>query len=264
MSIIHLYVKKLLYTINTKPVLKTLAPFLTYFYYNSFGHHFLDQDYRLFWIERKKTKSDDHLELYWKSENAPNRKKLIAVILKLISQYPSDSVSILEYGSHVGINIRMLSERVPKRIDARYYAIEPNPEAYEFMLQKMPFIKGLLGEDSSFIRDKHYPGDRIDLSFISGVFYAMPYKRVIAVLKKIASISNTIVIADEIAGFFGKRTQYRKLFDMNGKMYFSLAHPYAKMLKRVGCSQWMVYRVPIPQIATSGIIVARMNPIQKN
>jgi L-alanine-DL-glutamate epimerase-like enolase superfamily enzyme len=46
--------------------------------------------------------------VYWNSGKSNNRRKFINILTNLIRQKTKQSISLLEYGSHVGINIKLM------------------------------------------------------------------------------------------------------------------------------------------------------------
>jgi hypothetical protein len=97
------------------------------------------------WIGRRSTPEDQHLTVYWHSDTQPRRQRVI----EILAQHLQDGDAVLEYGSHVGVNLRLLIERFPS---SRLYAVEPNLEAFDFMREKLPFVQALNAEEGGFLK----------------------------------------------------------------------------------------------------------------
>ncbi len=215
-------------------------------------------DNRKFWMQRIVSENDNHLQLYWDDEKSPNRKKLVELIVEAVKQLdPNQQISILEYGSHVGLNIRLIKEQIPTGLNVKFFAVEPNKEAFNFMQKHLPFVKGLNGEDEVFNRAKDFPGQKIQISIVMVVFYSMEGKRVVKVLKKLAEISQYIIICDCLAYFNKKKARFIEIFDKANNKQGLFAHPFNKILGNLGFNEIKIYKVPILHPASTGFLVAK-------
>jgi len=200
---------------------------------------------RHFWLKRK-NQSDDFISTYW-NDRSENRKNLIKLVATLGEK--QKEISILEFGSCVGTNIKLLKDAFAKK-STTFFAVEPNEDAATFLKKKLPFVRILVGEDKAFIQNTSFPGQSIDISFIHAVFYSMAPKRVEKTLEKICKISKVVVIGDEIDNMHGKKASY----DYNSN---SFLHPYGQILRKYGFKIENTIPNPNPVKAFSGFIVAR-------
>lgn len=200
-----------------------------------------DQLSRSAWIGRTTTESDQHLTLYWNSDRKPNRLQLIDILSRHVDG------SVLEYGSHVGVNFKVLRDRFP---DATFYAVEPNKEAFGFMREKLPFVQGLNAEDEGFIATTSFPPHPVSVSFTSGVFNCMAPSRAKSVLEKLSRISNTIVLGEGIDHADGWRSRWIK-----GTNCYH--HPYSRWLRARGFSNIEAISALDPGPNYSGVIIAK-------
>lgn len=200
------------------------------------------------WYGRKNSSSDDHVDMYWKTINHPNRQFLIKLILEALSGKKSD-LCVLEYGSHVGANIKLLNDTGIISDRVGFYCVEPNVDAVNSLKENLPFVKVLLGGDEEFL-SSNFPDKKMDLSFVNAVFYCVDEKRSKRILQKLASISDVIIIGDELENLEGERTvqQFEEPF--------SLRHPYKTWLKEYGFQNFAYYESPVPKVALNGFLVA--------
>ena len=199
-----------------------------------------DHKFRKSWANRKSNDSDKHLELYWNSRNTPNREKLIQILIDQVNSLDRMNViSILEYGSHVGINLDILNGLI--KYEKRFFAVELNYEAIEFMRARLPFIECLHSDNVGFVNNHTFPGNIIDISFVNSVFYCMPAKSVFSVLSKLAMISNIIVLGEGMENADGDKGSY---FLLDPPCY---QHPYNKWLSQLGFTMILSVNAPDPR-----------------
>lgn len=203
------------------------------------------------WYERKNSSNDDHVDMYWKTINHPNRHFLIKLILESTNA-KRDDLHILEYGSHVGANIKLLNDTGDLNNRVTYYCIEPNVDAVNSLKENLPFVKVLLGGDEEFLNSS-YPDKILDLSFVNAVFYCVDEKRSKRILQKLSLISNVIIIGDEMENLDGEKTVQQ--FESP----FSLRHPYKTWLKEFGFNKFSFFESPVPKVALNGFLVASKN-----
>ncbi len=220
-----------------------------------------DKANRTFWTERRTSATDKHLSIYWDSETNLNRLELIKSTCDLLQEGRADEgYSILEFGSHVGINLKMISEAMLKKnIQVDLYAVEPNEEAFRFMTSKLRLAKGLNGDDLDFVKDASFPGKRISVGLVNAVLYSLSYSSACRVLEKMSKVCDALVIGDEMVNFDGTGPVFFCAQDYESKEYSSLAHPFRKMLLKLGFKSENLTRcdVPQPKKAITGIIVAK-------
>lgn len=236
MSILSI-IKKLVPEAIKKPLRRLLTPYLL----------------RRSWMVRKSQKGDDQISMYWNAEKQPNRLKLIDILIQEF-EYLGGSVNatpaILEYGSHVGLNLRMLNELLPSNLKTLIFAVEPNAEAVNFLRQKLPYVQVLQAEDSIFCGQNSFPPQGRYLTFINSVFYSMEQRRTKAVLARLCAISESVVLGESIVNIDGRKSCLRDnpaCFD----------HPYRRWLDEFGFEIVTVDAAPDPRPQLNGFIVAR-------
>ena len=104
---------------------------------------------------RKSQEDDDQISIYWNADKQPNRLKLIDILIqefKYLGEVAKAVPNILEYGSHVGLNLRMLNEVLLPYSKESYFAVEPNAEAVNFLRQKIAICTGFAGGGLYFFR----------------------------------------------------------------------------------------------------------------
>lgn len=205
------------------------------------------------WLNRRTTKKDDHLSIYWNAHDQPNRKQLISLLIKEISQLNTveeADISILEYGSHVGLNLNLIKKALNDSLISKMYAIEPNYEAVQFLKNKMPDVITFHGEDKNFCKTLNFPPDGKYLSFVNSVFYSMTPRRVEKVLTKLCKFSSTIVIGESIENIEGEFSRLRE----NPECF---EHPYEKLLNKNGFKIFYLSAAVDPKPQLNGFIVAR-------
>lgn len=204
------------------------------------------------WLTRTSHEGDDHLAIYWNAETQPNRLKLIQTLVDECEHLRSANIqpAILEYGSHVGLNLRMLNNVLQSDQVAAYFAIEPNAEAVNFLRQKLPFVHVLEGEDEAFCRQTDFPPNGNYLTFINSVFYAMEPRRVRAALTRICSFSNSVVLGESIENIDGMHYRMRDHPEC-------FEHPYRLWLDELGFEIVSLETAPDPRPQLNGFVVAR-------
>lgn len=205
------------------------------------------------WLRRKSDANDDHLATYWNAEHQPNRQQLIWILSDAIGRVQAQTgdteISVLEYGSHVGLNIRLLKENRKDFSAIKFYAVEPNAEAVAFLKEKMPDVSVLQGEDSEFLSRDSFPPPGTYVCFVNSVFYCKAPRRVEQALKKLCEISTVLVIGESLENIDGDKARLR-----NDPECFE--HPYRSLLEKFGFEirKKMTAVDPKPQL--NGYIVA--------
>lgn len=207
------------------------------------------RDVRDAWLNRVNSESDNHVEVYWKSKDQPNRIAMIDVTKKAIENFNMDNLSVLEFGSHVGVNLYLINEALVDK-NVKFFAVEPNRDAVSFLKKMMPFVSVLEAEDEGFVTSK-FPFQKIDICLVSAVFYCMSQKRTYEVLKKMSSICNCIIIGDELDNLDGGKTLQQK------EDPYSLLHPYRSWLKELGFEHFEYFDAPVRKTAQNAFLVAR-------
>ena len=205
------------------------------------------------WLNRSSTNDDNHLVTYWNAGEQPNRLLLIDILYHeanvLLNE--CDSISLLEYGSHVGLNMKLLNDRYAGSKKIRYFAVEPNSEAVKFLRDQLDYVDVLEAEDEIFCRNISFPPQSSNyLSFVNSVFYSMDPRRVQRVLEKITKISNVIVIGESLQNIDGKRSILRD----NPECF---EHPYRLWLDELGYKIEKTYVAPEPKPQLDGYLIAR-------
>ncbi|MET4371581.1 hypothetical protein ABIA99_004280 [Bradyrhizobium sp. LB12.1] len=210
----------------------------------AFRQLFGDLWMRRHWLTRTSSNATDYLSDYWNSADHPIRQAVIEIVATELKR----GGSLLEYGSHVGINIHMLKDREPYR-ESAMFAVEPNREAVDFMAANLPEIEILQAEDTKFVASD-FPGRPIDVSLINCTFCAMSQKRTERVLDKLCRISNSIVIGDNLDNIHGPKSEYK----VDPVHY---RHPFKTMLQNRGFDVVAVTPSPEPRPHLNGFMVAR-------
>lgn len=205
---------------------------------------YLQYKIRKNWFSRANNESDKHLELYW-NDHGKVRKKLVDILDTLFIENKTNDSSILEFGSHVGTNLKLLSEKH----DVEMYAIEPNVEAYEFLSKKLPFVHSYNFDDDKFIK-ANIPSGKVYISLINSVFYCMTPSRVKSVLNKLSKISTIIVIGDSMKCIDASVSN----FNQNPICY---SHPYKKWLEEFGFTKFENIELTEGQMQLDGYLIAK-------
>ncbi len=197
------------------------------------------------WMTRKSTKDDDHLLLYWDDEGE-NRQKIVDILANILTDKDNQCESIMDFGCHVGTTFKLLSKKLP---NIKMYAVEPNIEACDFLVQKLPLVNVYQLDDSKFINED-FSEHKIDICLINSVFYSMKSYRVFSVLKKISKMCNIIVIADSMSNLNGSKTIFN-----SEPVYFS--HPYITWLNTLGFTQIDLIPAPTPTPQLEAFLIVR-------
>ena len=124
------------------------------------------------WFKRRANDSDDHLNLYWDSGNSATRQQLVLIIQDLVHTSNEETISMFEYGSHVGVNLKLVKQACPTTA-FNMTALEPNLEACIFLKTKLPDVEVIQGGESVFIRKSDDVQFKFHLSLVDSVFYSM-------------------------------------------------------------------------------------------
>jgi len=190
--------------------------------------------------------------LYWSDTDNPNRNALIELAIEVLESIPQ--VSVLEYGSHVGVNLHMLHTRLGDA-SVQYFAVEPNVEAFNFMTENLPYVAGLNADDVGFVGARDYPcgpQSRITLSIVNAVFTHMEPQRARNVLEKLARTSQIIILGEGL----GCARESHSTFSSEPFFYL---HPYISWLQEFGFGEFRQLPKPRPADGEdSGYLVARV------
>ncbi len=138
----------------------------------------------------------------------------------------------------------MLSNHFGSKV--QLFGIEPNVEAVLYARSLLPDSTLIISDDVEFIKSDDV--QKYDLCFVNAVFYMMAPARVRAVLTKMSSITNVIVIGDEIEQYDGDL-----VFDRNS---MSFQHPFKTYFSGIGFQVDQIIYAPQPGKAITGWIVA--------
>ena len=92
---------------------------------NRLNRIFLPILIRRAWFKRRVNDSDDHLNMYWDSGNSATRLQLVRIIEELVRSFNEEKISVFEYGSHVGVNLKLIQQACPATAFSMT-ALEPN------------------------------------------------------------------------------------------------------------------------------------------
>lgn len=196
------------------------------------------------WLARN---DSEHIAMYWRSLNHPNRTTLIDVLGGVIDSLGRDKpLRVLEFGCHAGMNFRLLHDRYPQ---LALFGVEPNHDAAEFVRGELPFVKILGAEDDGFIESDFPSPPAVDISFVNVVFYAVQARRARAVIQRLCRSSEVVVLGEQLANT-GERTRLER----EPAMY---THPYASWLRAEGFTRQTIVAAPEQRPQLSGFLVAR-------
>jgi len=197
------------------------------------------------WTRRVVTAGDDHLTMYWESAENPRRRALVDLLVAEVQKRPEPS--LLEFGSHVGVNFRLLAERLPGH--GRFYAVEPNHEAVEFLRAKLPGVTALRADHRGFLAARDLPAEPVTLSFANAVFYSMSPRATRKVLRKMLATSDIVVIGDNLDNAEGRGSEFNE-------EHKSFRHPFATWLRHEN-AEIEIHELDETDYALSGFVVAR-------
>jgi hypothetical protein len=242
-------IKKSLKRVIPAPLLHVLEKFITLLCPEKMRqwHESLDFKIRLNVFSPR---PESHLQKYWNDTVNPNRLFLTLLLHKekaLFSSSLQHPVKIFEYGSYCGINLKMLDERLD-RSSVQLYALEPNPQAAQFLKRNMPFVNMSNSDDEGFI-ESSFPGP-VDISFTHMVFFQINERRSYSIFKKLSEISRTIIIGENMSNQAGKSS----IWDRKQDLYL---HPYFTWLKQLGFTIINQTPAPRPYRSISAFCVAR-------
>jgi hypothetical protein len=199
------------------------------------------------WTNRVATTGDDHLSVYWNSTEIPRRQELIGLIKEQVNGRPAP-LRILEFGSHVGVNLKLLAES-PGLGSAEYFALEPNFEAVDYLRSKLPSVRVVRGDHRTFLRTRDFPGSPLTLSFANAVLYALSPRAAHRVVRKMLATSEIVVIGDNLDNALGSQSQFRK-------DHKSFVHPFETWIKAAGVSDIRRVDASTADYALSGFLIA--------
>jgi hypothetical protein len=202
------------------------------------------------WTWRTTTSDVDHLALYWNSDDTERRLALIQVIVANLKGH-AGNVSVLEFGSHVGVNLKLLAENRALK-SPRLFAVEPNYEAVGFMKAKLPQVSVLRGDHRDYLRSQDFPPSAVTLSFANAVLYSMGPRAARRVVRKMLATSAVVVIGDNLDNSRGSRSTFQV-------EHLSFAHPFEKWIRAAGVSE--ITEVPLDEkdFAIGGFLIAVTN-----
>lgn len=151
-----------------------------------------------------------------------------------------------EYGSRVGINLKLLHDQLQDD-NLKYFAIEPNREAFEFLKAKLDFVEALNVE--GFRRRVQFSrhAGRPELYKLGIFLYCPPSGQSSAT--KLVNCSQLVVIGDAMDNPEGNRS----IFSVDPPCY---QHPYRKWLRKFGFDRCEVIPAPDPRPQLNGFVIA--------
>jgi hypothetical protein len=216
---------------------------------NCLNRVFLPILIRRAWFKRRVTAFDDHLNLYWDSDDSETRLQMVSIIQNLVNSFNEKTIRMVEYGSHVGVNLKLIQHACPTT-DFKMTAIEPNLEACKFLKTKLPEVEVIQGGESAFLRMTNDIQFKFHLSLVNSVFYSMSGFKTKKVIRRLCEISDLIVVGDSMVNLNGSKLTFN-----SEPIFFS--HPYRKIFNYFGFE--IIETIPAvdfqPQL--DGFIVAR-------
>lgn len=214
--------------------LKTLYSLLYRTLIPSSVHAFRERKY---WeTRRKETEHENHLDIYWNSTSSPNRIWIINEIEEILKRNDK-KVSFFEFGSHCGVNLRMLSEKLSHR-PIEYFAFDVNEEALEFLKTKLPFVNVIKETTEKYFTQL---SDKFDFTLSCGVFYLLPEQKAKLIFKQLARRSRVLIMAESKASTKSVSTFNRTTMEFN--------HPFDAWAKEFGLN--LVYSEQTPESVRS-------------
>ena len=201
------------------------------------------------WFERKANDSDDHLNLYWDSGNSATRQQLVRIIEELVRSFNEEKISVFEYGSHVGVNLKLIQQACPATAFSMT-ALEPNLEACNFLKIKLPEVEVIQGGESVFLRKSGKTQFKFHISLVNSVFYSMSGSKTKRVIRRLCEISDFLVVGDSMINLDGNKLTFN-----SDPVFFS--HPYVKLLSNCGFEIIEFISAVEPQPQLDGFIVAK-------
>lgn len=201
------------------------------------------------WFKRRANDSDDHLNLYWDSGNSATRQQLVLIIQDLVQIFNEETISMFEYGSHVGVNLKLIKQACPTTA-FNMTSLESNLEACIFLKTKLPDVEVIQGGESVFIRKSDDVQFKFHLSLVNSVFYSMSGSKTKRVIRRLCEISDLIVVGDSMINLNGD-----KLIFNSEPVFFS--HPYRKLFNNFGFEITETISAVDSQPQLDGFIVAR-------
>jgi len=178
------------------------------------------------WFKRRVNDCDNHLNLYWDSDNSVTRQQLVSIVQNLVNSFNEKTIRIVEYGSHVGVNLKLIQQACPTT-DFKMTAFEPNLEACNFMKSKLPEVEVIQGGESVFLKASGDYKSKVHLTLVNSVFYSMSGPKTKKVIQRACDISEIVVVGDSMINLDG----YKSLFNVE-PVFFS--HPYRKFFNECG------------------------------
>lgn len=173
---------------------------------------------------------------------------MLALVVAALEVEPRPH-SMLDFGSHVGTNFRMLGELVPDD-HIRYWAVEPNAEAIEFLNQKLPQVETLVASHRGYLAAKDFPPAPVTLSIASGVLSLLAPGDARRVVGKMMATSSVVVLGDNIDNPLGPKSDFLAATS-------TFVHPFEMWLREGGFTDITVTPGVDPHYAVTGYIVAR-------
>jgi hypothetical protein len=216
---------------------------------NRLNRIFLPVLIRRAWFKRRATDSDDHLNMYWDSGNSATRQQLVLLIQDIVASFDEEAIRMFEYGSHVGVNLKLIKEACPTTAFIMT-ALEPNLEACIFLKTKLPDVEVIQGGESVFLRKSDDVRFKFHLSLVNSVFYSMSGSKTRRVIRRLCENSDYIVVGDSMINSNGNKLKFN-----SEPVFFS--HPYRKLFNDFGFEITETISAVDPQPQLDGFIVAR-------
>ncbi len=156
---------------------------------------------------------------------------------------------MFEYGSRVGVNLKLVKQACPTTA-FNMTALEPNLEACIFLKTKLPDVEVIQGGESEFIRKSDDVQFKFHLSLVNSVFYSMSGSKTKKVIRRLCEISDLIVVGDSMINLNGDKLTFN-----SDPVFFS--HPYVKLFSNCGFEIIESISVVEPQPQLDGFIVAK-------
>lgn len=187
----------------------------------------------------------DRADDYWRDRDAPYRKDVIKAVTHCLKG--RDRSSVLEVGSHVGVNLDMIAKAMPDTLFT-FYAFDPKLEYVAYMRERMPGVEARAYSDADFLADDTLPPGEVDLSLVAGVLYYLPPKRARAVIAKMARVSRYVVVNENLTAQVETRSRFY------APAYYW--HPYRRWLVEEGMTIEHCWLSEMDHHARNGILIA--------
>jgi Methyltransferase domain len=206
---------------------------------------------------------ESYLQTYWNAYDQKRFTEVSAAVAALLIPADSDEaagrrrVSIFDFACSAGPLFRALESHMGAQLDFSLAGADADRKAASFIRRNLPGAL-VFEADPQRLRDLGFSAsERFDLCTATSLCYALDDQAVRVLLAELATLSDLMIVADQIENIDGEQAVTLRLTNFSDAEYDAYCHPFRTILRQLGFAAVEVVPVMEPVKSITGLVIAR-------